>query len=101
MEIIVILLVCGIISAVVASNKGRNAFGWFLIGSILGIFGVILIACMSSLKPQQVYLGSESNNAGDYVRRVKFCPDCAEEVLAEARICKHCRHEFSSSRVSQ
>lgn len=24
----------------------------------------------------------------------KVCPDCAETVLAEARICKHCRLEF-------
>jgi hypothetical protein len=25
----------------------------------------------------------------------KRCPDCAEEVLADARICRFCRHEFS------
>ncbi|HEU4656298.1 MAG TPA: zinc ribbon domain-containing protein [Capillimicrobium sp.] len=24
----------------------------------------------------------------------KQCPDCAETVLAAARICKHCRHRF-------
>jgi hypothetical protein len=24
----------------------------------------------------------------------KHCPDCAEEVLAAARVCKHCRYRF-------
>jgi hypothetical protein len=27
-------------------------------------------------------------------REEKKCPDCAEFVLAEARICKHCRFRF-------
>jgi hypothetical protein len=28
-------------------------------------------------------------------RRFKVCPDCAEKVLADAQICKHCRHRFA------
>ena len=24
----------------------------------------------------------------------KRCPDCAEEILAAARVCKHCRYRF-------
>ena len=27
-------------------------------------------------------------------RETKTCPDCAETVLAAARVCKHCGHEF-------
>jgi hypothetical protein len=27
-------------------------------------------------------------------RDTKRCPDCAEEVLAAARVCKHCRYRF-------
>jgi Uncharacterised protein family UPF0547 len=27
-------------------------------------------------------------------RPTKACPECAEEVLADARICRFCRHEF-------
>lgn len=28
-------------------------------------------------------------------RKTKTCPDCAETVLAAARVCKHCGHEFA------
>jgi hypothetical protein len=27
----------------------------------------------------------------------KVCPDCAETVLADARVCRFCRHEFAAS----
>lgn len=30
----------------------------------------------------------------------KTCPDCKEIVLREARICKHCRHDFSATIAS-
>jgi hypothetical protein len=29
-------------------------------------------------------------------RRTKRCPDCAETVLADANVCKHCGHRFDS-----
>lgn len=29
-------------------------------------------------------------------RQVKTCPDCAETVLADAHVCKHCGHRFSA-----
>ncbi|MGB3831221.1 MAG: hypothetical protein WA975_05075 [Mesorhizobium sp.] len=95
MEFLVLWIICGIITGVIASNKGRSGFGWFLIGSLLGIFGVILIACLPSLKPQPVQIAPGSSETAPLTRRLKVCPDCAEEVQADARICKHCRHEFA------
>jgi Uncharacterised protein family UPF0547 len=29
-------------------------------------------------------------------RRTKQCPDCAETVLADARVCKHCGYQFGN-----
>ena len=101
MEFLVLWIICGVVTGVIASNKGRNGVGWFLVGCILGIFGVILIACLPSQNPQQVYLASNPNITEPAVRRVKVCPDCAEEVMVEARICRHCRHEFGSAQVSR
>lgn len=34
-------------------------------------------------------------------RRTKTCPDCAETVLAAARVCKHCGHRFEPEPVAE
>lgn len=36
----------------------------------------------------------KSNVQTPMARGMKLCPDCAEEVRADARICRFCRHEF-------
>jgi hypothetical protein len=42
MEVFIIWLLFGVVTAVVATNKGRNGCGWFLLGVPLGPFGFIL-----------------------------------------------------------
>jgi len=37
---------------------------------------------------------SPSASASPAGRATKACPDCAEEVLAAARVCKHCRYRW-------
>ncbi|BAL80625.1 hypothetical protein [Caldisericum exile] len=41
--ILVILLIFAIITAVVAHKKGRNAFGWFILGLLTGPIGLAII----------------------------------------------------------
>jgi Na+/melibiose symporter-like transporter len=104
-EFLFIWLVCAIVTGIIASSKGRTGFGWFLIGCIIGIFGVILIACLPSRKPlpvQQVVMVPPAAAAVQPVEaKTKTCPDCAEEVMAGAKICKHCRHVFVADAPSQ
>ena len=51
-------LVCGLIAAAIASSKGRSAIGWFFGGFLLGIVGVIIVACLSNRKEEQAYRAS-------------------------------------------
>lgn len=68
-----------IVCAVIASNKGRSGFGWLVLGALFGVFALIVVACLSST---------------DADPSLKRCPDCAEAVQPEARVCKHCGYRF-------
>ena len=89
MEILLIWLLFGVVTAVVASNKGRNGLGWFFLGMLLGPFGFILSLVVSKNEhaAEKEVLASGT---------MKKCPFCAELVKAEAKICKHCGKYFPS-----
>jgi hypothetical protein len=45
----------------------------------------------------EIALASEAAaEAASQGEPTKKCPDCAETVLAEARVCKHCGYRFTS-----
>ncbi|TCP80826.1 hypothetical protein C8J31_11467 [Rhizobium sp. PP-CC-2G-626] len=94
MIILITWIICGIVTGIIASSKGRTGVGWFLIGSLLGIFGLILIACLPSLRSSP-----QSTQALPEHRLTMTCPDCAETVLQAANVCKHCGVRFSGARV--
>lgn len=91
--VIFVLLMSGIGSALVASNKGRNSFGWFLIGFLIGPMGFILSLIIS--KNTKVLEENAIQNS-----ELKICPYCAELIKYQAKICKHCGRDFSEIALS-
>jgi hypothetical protein len=84
----VLWLVCGAVAATITASKGGEGCIGFAAGFFLGPFGIILAFFLGDDREQerrQVETGG-----------MKKCPDCAELVKAEARICRLCRHEFQS-----
>lgn len=53
MIFIVVGTIAGIICALIASSKGRNAIGWFFVGFFFGIFGVIVALVASNIKARE------------------------------------------------
>ncbi|GEM_PF-1851323 len=51
-----IMLILAIFTAIVASKKGRNGFGWFLIGLFTGIVG---LAISLAILPKKYYIDEE------------------------------------------
>lgn len=84
MEIAIGWLVLAVVVGIIAANRGRSGFGWFLISlAISPLIGGILVLALGSPKVDPASDGEH-----------KKCPACAEWVMREAVKCKHCGEQL-------
>lgn len=76
MMIIITWLAFSIIAGLIASNKGRSGFGFFLLSIVFSPLIGILAALVAEKRGPA---GGE-----------RKCPFCAEFIKQDAKACKHC-----------
>lgn len=81
MFLVLICLITGGIGSVIAGSKGRNQWGWFVLCFFFSFLALIVLLFLSNIKKEEF-------------NSTKQCPKCAERVLKEAVVCKHCSFEF-------
>jgi tRNA(Ile2) C34 agmatinyltransferase TiaS len=84
MEWIVLWFMLAIVAGVIAANKGRSGFGFFLLAIVLSpLIGIIAAA---AAKSNVTNIEKEQIESGD----ARTCPHCAEVIKLAAKVCKHC-----------
>jgi hypothetical protein len=84
MELFLFWIVGAFIVGVIATNKGRSGFGWFLLSLIVSpiLTGILVLVMASKVA------GAAAPKLEDGTGRK--CPSCAEIVRAEAVKCRFC-----------
>lgn len=90
MEILFFAAILGIIVGMIAKNKGRDFFPWWIYGTLLFIVAIVHVIL---IKPSEAHAEREALASGG-----KKCPQCAEIVKEQARVCRFCGHEFPEGR---
>lgn len=76
---------------VLASKRGRNGFGWFVLSCfITPILGAIFVLAFEDLAAVKSS-ASKTPSAASH----RKCPACAEWVRPEASVCKHCQAQLT------
>jgi hypothetical protein len=93
--VIVFAIVCGFIAAAIAKSRGAYTATAFVLGLLIGPFG-ILIACFLPAICAQVPEGS----AGSALAPAGFlreCPYCRSTIRADAAVCRYCQRESAAT----
>lgn len=101
MELVVIWVLFGIGGAAILSRYNKAGIGC-LLGTFLGPIGLLIALVMRSSassdeaqlrhQEQMTALAAARHPQGvaSDLRNERSCPFCAEKILVEARVCKHC-----------
>ena len=99
--LIVSLVIAPLFVAKAARDKGRSYGAWYAITAVLGVglcfVGWIIAAIIVATMQPGASTAPPGSASTAPPRPTKRCPACAEDVLADARRCKHCGQDLTDA----
>ncbi len=114
MEIATIWILFGVGAAICAGAKRRSVVGWFILGVLLGPFGLLFVLLSPSLAPVVILSAAPpapESPAPPLTRplspselldqETKVCPFCAETIKFAAKKCRLCGSLLDADQVER
>ena len=79
--LIICLLLFAIGCAISASNKNRNVVGWFILGILLGPFGLLCILLLNPKEKHNISISIKNAKGLKYVRTLKPNPHSSSSIF--------------------
>lgn len=86
MEILIFAVILGVNVGMIAESKGKEFAPWWLYGTLLFVVAIVHVLLV---KPSEAHQERRALEDGG-----KKCPQCAEVVKKQAKICRYCSHDF-------
>jgi ribosomal protein L32 len=89
MTFLLIWLALAATLGILAKQRGRSVFAWFLIGAVLSpLLGFVLLMMSQDLALSEAIDTITHDMEMTHVK----CPKCTEYVMPEATVCPYCRN---------
>ena len=86
MEWLIIWLVMGVVVAIIAGSRGRNALGWFVYGVLIWPIALVHVLVAT---PTAAGTAAKAKREGRAP-----CPFCSEHVKTDASVCPFCQRDL-------
>ncbi len=90
--IVFIWILCASFSSYIASQKNRDAFSWFFVGLLFGIFGLIAIVSI----PQSKETTSKETTLNNVEQSKFICKNCGRQNPSEITRCLQCATKLNA-----
>jgi ribosomal protein L32 len=85
---------CAVITAFLYDRRGRSS-GWgFVVGLLLGLFGIILALLLTTDHKALERRDEKRKLAQVRVGKLRQCPFCGEFIRPEATVCRYCNRDI-------